>query len=72
MVKYNDKNFSKNRKGKAYMSEEKSKKQQLDDFWDISSLVPQKRSFAPSSKSVDTVLITDGEKKRESGEEKKI
>ncbi|MBE6536184.1 MAG: hypothetical protein E7677_06175 [Ruminococcaceae bacterium] len=70
MVKYNDKNFSKNRKGKAYMSEEKSKKQQLDDFWDISSLVPQKRSFAPSSKSVDTVLITDGEKKRESGEVK--
>ena len=50
------------------MSEEKSKKQQLDDFWDISSLVPQKRSFAPSSKSVETVLVTDGEEKKESNE----
>lgn len=45
------------------MSDEKSKKQQLDDFWDISSLVPQKRSFAPMAKSVDTVLVTDGEER---------
>lgn len=52
------------------MFEEKSKKQQLDDFWDISSLVPKKRSFAPSSKSVDTVLITDGGEKAVRGEER--
>ena len=50
------------------MSEEKSKKQMLDDFWDISSLVPKKRSFSPSSKSVEAVLITDGEEKTASGE----
>ncbi len=42
------------------MSEEKSKKQQLDDFWDISSLVPKKHIARPASKSTSTVMVTDG------------
>ena len=65
MIRYFE--FEKERSERV-MSEEKSKKQQLDDFWDISSLVSQKRSFAPSSKSVETVLVTDGEEKKESNE----
>ncbi len=42
------------------MSNNKSKKQILDDFWDISALVPQKRTVRPMSRSVETVEITDG------------
>ncbi len=60
--------YFKERREERTVSEEKSKKQMLDDFWDISSLVPNKMRFAPSSKSVETVLVTDGDEKTESNE----
>ena len=37
------------------MSDGKSKR--LDDFWDLSALVPKKKTFVASAKSVDTVEI---------------
>ena len=42
------------------MSENKTKKQALDEFWDISALVPPTRRMRPVSKSVSTVEITEG------------
>ena len=37
------------------MGDDKSKR--LDDFWDLSALVPKKKTFVGSAKSVDTVEI---------------
>lgn len=43
------------------MSDEKSRKELLDEFWDISSLVPERKRIRPSFKSTETVEISDGE-----------
>jgi hypothetical protein len=47
-------------KGGKMVSEYKRRADELDDFWDISSLVPTKRRIRTSSKSIDTVEITHG------------
>lgn len=42
------------------LSENKTKKQTLDDFWDISELVPQKKTIRQTSKPIRTVEINEG------------
>ena len=42
------------------MSDEYSKKKELDDFWSIEALVPNKKPLRPISKSTETVIIKDG------------
>ena len=66
MVKYNDKI---NLGGKD-MSDDKTKKQILDEFWDISALVPARKPMRPSAKSVSTVEISDGTNGNDSAQNK--
>ncbi len=44
------------------MSQDKTKQQKLDEFWDISSLIPKRKAMRPSGKSVETIQIGDDEK----------
>ncbi len=50
------------------MSEDKNKKQILDEFWDISSLVPEKRNIRPTAKSTSSVEIAYGEEVQRNSE----
>jgi len=52
-------------KGVRRLPDNKTKKEILDDFWDISSLVPPRKHLRPSSKSVSTVEIIDGSENSE-------
>lgn len=42
------------------MSEEKSRAKELDDFWDLSDIVPIRRQINTSSRNISTVDIVDG------------
>ncbi len=53
------------------MSQYKSKQQLLNEFWDISDLIPKRRTVRPSGKSTDTVQITSGTD-NDIGEENKL
>ncbi len=52
------------------MSDIQDKNKLLDDFWDISSLVPKKKIIRPISKSTETVPISDGEQTRSNAQNK--